>query len=53
MYSFMYIRKTKNWEHTQRERERERGTYNKVMVMDFGLSQGKEHPIEKQKLKKQ
>ena len=39
-----------------RERERERdkrgGTYNKVIVMDIALSQPKEHPIKKYKLKK-
>jgi hypothetical protein len=39
-----------------REREREKkcmhGTYNKVMVMDEGLSQGKERAMEKQKGKK-
>jgi hypothetical protein len=36
-----------------RERERERnGTNNKVIVMDVALSQPKEHPIKKHKLKK-
>jgi len=32
-------------------KNRERGTHNKVMVMDFSLSQAKEkYPVEKQKL---
>jgi hypothetical protein len=37
------------------DREKDRycaGSYNKVMVMDGGLSQDKEHPLEKQKHKK-